>query len=100
MKGLFLFDNLTGHGAYREDALVSSRMNKKPGGKSSLMTGAWFIPDKNKPEERKDQCMQLFIEKLAFDGFYPVCQLVNEGDRTSYLEARRVCGREFLEFWQ
>lgn len=58
VKGLFLFDNSTGHGAYREDALVSSRMNKKPGGKSSLMTGAWFIPDKNKPEERKDQCMQ------------------------------------------
>jgi hypothetical protein len=47
-QALFLIDNLQGHSAYSEDALLVSRMNVKPGGKQAWMRSGWFIHDGRK----------------------------------------------------
>ncbi|KAG1789801.1 uncharacterized protein HD556DRAFT_1433541 [Suillus plorans] len=41
-QALFLIDNSQGHSAYSEDALLTSCMNVKPGGKQSCMCSGWY----------------------------------------------------------
>jgi len=36
-RGVWLFDNSTGHCAYKKDALLTTRMNKGPGGGAAIM---------------------------------------------------------------
>ena len=42
---LFHIDNLQGHSAYGENALLILRMNIKPGGKQACMCNRWYICD-------------------------------------------------------
>ncbi|KAF9042041.1 hypothetical protein BJ165DRAFT_1323056, partial [Panaeolus papilionaceus] len=44
-QALFLVDNLQGHCAYAEDALLASRMNFKPGGKQACLQQGWYFND-------------------------------------------------------
>ncbi|KAG1802914.1 uncharacterized protein HD556DRAFT_1304152 [Suillus plorans] len=41
-QALFLIDNSQGHSAYSEDALLTSHMNVKPGGKQACMRSGWY----------------------------------------------------------
>src|SRR5882762_4833294 len=48
-QALFMVDNLQGHSAYSEDALLVSQMNVKPDGKQAHMhDGCWFMCDGEK----------------------------------------------------
>jgi hypothetical protein len=41
-----MVDNSQGHSAYAEDALLTSRMNMRPGGKQAILKDGWFLrPD-------------------------------------------------------
>ncbi len=42
-QALFLIDNSQGHAAYAVDALLTSRMNLKPGGKQARLRRGWFM---------------------------------------------------------
>ncbi|KIJ39628.1 hypothetical protein M422DRAFT_174797 [Sphaerobolus stellatus SS14] len=44
-QALVLVDNSQGHSAYAEDALLSSRMNMRPGGKQAQLRDGWFMKD-------------------------------------------------------
>lgn len=45
-KGVWLFDNATGHSIYAPDALLASAMNMNPGGKDKpLMRDGWYTKD-------------------------------------------------------
>ena len=41
-QALIMVDNSQGHSAYSLDALLTSRMNMKPGGKQAKMRDGWF----------------------------------------------------------
>ena len=43
-----MVDNSQGHSAYSKDALVSSRMNLRPGGKQARMKDGWFMRNDQK----------------------------------------------------
>jgi len=43
-----MVDNSQGHAAYAEDALLTSRMNLKPGGKQARLHNGWFMKDGQK----------------------------------------------------
>ena len=58
---MFLIDNSQGHSAYAEDALLTSRMNVKPGGKQAFMRDGWYI---NESGER-------VIQKMVFPPDHP-----------------------------
>ena len=42
-QALFMVDNSQGHSAYAIDALLTSRMNLRPGGKQARLRDGWFI---------------------------------------------------------
>ena len=42
-QALIMVDNSQGHSAYAEDALLTSRMNFKPGGKQARLRNSWYI---------------------------------------------------------
>jgi hypothetical protein len=42
-QALIMVDNSQGHSAYSLDALLTSRMNMKPGGKQAKMRDGWYI---------------------------------------------------------
>ena len=44
-QALIMVDNSQGHSAYAVDALLTSRMNMKPGGKQAVMRNGWYIKD-------------------------------------------------------
>ena len=45
MQACFLIDNSQGHSAYSEDALLTSRMNFRPGGSQAHMRDGWYMRD-------------------------------------------------------
>lgn len=45
---LIMVDNSQGHSAYGEDALLTSRMNMRPGGKQAKLRDGWYIKDGQK----------------------------------------------------
>jgi hypothetical protein len=42
-QALIMVDNSQGHSAYSVDALLTSRMNMRPGGKQANMRDGWFV---------------------------------------------------------
>lgn len=42
-QALIMVDNSQGHSAYAENALLTSRMNLRPGGKQAYMRDGWFV---------------------------------------------------------
>ena len=42
-QALIMVDNSQGHSSYAEDALLTSRMNFKPGGKQAQLCNGWYI---------------------------------------------------------
>jgi hypothetical protein len=42
-RALVMVDNSQGHSAYAADALLTSRMNMRPGGKQAFMRNGWFV---------------------------------------------------------
>jgi hypothetical protein len=42
-QALIMVDNSQGHSAYSLDALLTSRMNMKPGGKQAMMRNGWHM---------------------------------------------------------
>ncbi|KAI0372083.1 hypothetical protein BV20DRAFT_1034932 [Pilatotrama ljubarskyi] len=44
-QALIMVDNSQGHSAYSEDALLTSRMNLRPGGKQARMRDGWYMWD-------------------------------------------------------
>jgi len=44
-QALIMVDNSQGHSAYSVDALLTSRMNMRPGGKQSKMRDGWYVMD-------------------------------------------------------
>ena len=46
-----MVDNSQGHSAYSKDALLSSRMNLRPGGKQARMRDGWFMQNDQKVQQ-------------------------------------------------
>ncbi|PPR04808.1 hypothetical protein CVT24_007084 [Panaeolus cyanescens] len=44
-QALIMVDNSQGHSAYSEDALLTTRMNLRPGGKQAKLQNGWYIKD-------------------------------------------------------
>ncbi|KAG1762082.1 hypothetical protein EDD22DRAFT_778846 [Suillus occidentalis] len=44
-QALIMVDNSQGHSAYADDALLTSRMNMRPGGKQADLRDGWFLQD-------------------------------------------------------
>ncbi|KAI0354346.1 hypothetical protein OH77DRAFT_1549785 [Trametes cingulata] len=44
-QALIMVDNSQGHSAYSQDALLTSRMNLRPGGKQATMRDGWFLQE-------------------------------------------------------
>ena len=42
-QALIMVDNSQGHSSYAEDALLTSHMNFKPGGKQARLHNGWYI---------------------------------------------------------
>ncbi|KIJ38236.1 hypothetical protein M422DRAFT_259146 [Sphaerobolus stellatus SS14] len=59
-QALVLIDNSQGHSAYAEDALLTSRMNMRPGGKQANLRDGWFMNNGQK-----------LIQKMNFPENHP-----------------------------
>ncbi|KAJ3768680.1 hypothetical protein FB446DRAFT_694658 [Lentinula raphanica] len=44
-QALIMVDNSQGHSAYGKDALLTSRMNMRPGGKQAIMRDGWYCDE-------------------------------------------------------
>jgi hypothetical protein len=55
-----MVDNSQGHSAYSEDALLTSRMNMKPGGKQARLRDGWYM-----------QGSQKVVQKMVFPPDHP-----------------------------
>lgn len=60
-QALFLVDNSQGHCAYPVDALLTSRMNLRPGGKQARLRDGWFL----------DLSGQKIVQKMIFPLDHP-----------------------------
>jgi hypothetical protein len=63
-QALIMVDNSQGHSAYSEDALLTSRMNMKPGGKQAPLRDGWYM----KNDEKTLQPMSFPVDHPEFPG--------------------------------
>lgn len=75
MQALFLIDNSQGHSAYLTDALLTSRMNLRPGGKQAIMRDSWFSRNGEK-----------VVQAMVFPHNHPECPGQAKGMRQVLLE--------------
>ena len=59
-----MVDNSQGHSAYAEDALLTSRMNMRPGGKQASLQDGWYM----KNGEKAQQLMSFPVDHSEFPG--------------------------------
>ena len=63
-QALIMVDNSQGHSAYAEDALLTSRMNMRPGGKQASLRDGWYMKD----GEKISQLMSFHADHPEFPG--------------------------------
>ncbi|KAF9552830.1 hypothetical protein CPC08DRAFT_646425 [Agrocybe pediades] len=101
-QALIMVDNSQGHCAYAEDALLSSRMNFRPGGKQARLRDGWYIDPRTN---------QRVIQKMIFPPDHPTFPdqpkgmkgiLIERGLWNSKLtmQCKDQCELNFIEyFW-
>ncbi|KAF9502066.1 hypothetical protein BDN71DRAFT_1500217 [Pleurotus eryngii] len=82
-KALILVDNSQGHSAYAADALLTSQMNMRPGGKQARLHDGWYI--KNDYPDQPKGIKQVLLER----GLWPNKGLV--------MQCKSTCEPDFKE---
>ena len=59
-QALIMVDNSQGHSAYSKDALLTSRMNLRPGGKQARLRDGWYMKNGKK-----------IIQPMVFSSSHP-----------------------------
>jgi hypothetical protein len=76
-QALIMVDNSQGHSAYAKDALLTSRMNLRPGGKQAHLRDGWFMQDGIKA-----------IQKMSFPDDHPEFPGIPKGMKQVLTERR------------
>ncbi|KIL57128.1 hypothetical protein M378DRAFT_1031360 [Amanita muscaria Koide BX008] len=81
-QALIMVDNSQGHSAYSVDALLTSRMNMRPGGKQATMRDGWYIMHGER-----------ITQRMCFPSDHPEIPAQPKGMRQKYL--RENCDYRF-----
>lgn len=111
-QALIMVDNLQGHSAYAKDALLTSHMNMKPGGKQASLQDGWYMINGEKspqamsfpadhhnfPGQPKGMKQILLEQGLWKNGLVMQCKKAKDGSRRKCaLGATHCCAKCILD---